>query len=367
MGDTMLMCIYLQNNERIPRSQKLWLVKQELLKIVYNRYNQIRGNGKIGKTEPWYVLLHSKFGNKITQESLNKLLFSREDKTDILPSVASNSNVHFTAVDYEPNIMQAVLEMYYKVQIIIIEAGWMYTVGPQGAKAHYEMTRPTSPASGQSQPPRVYMYKHRDVLTPMLPYEDRNSDLNPKYLEICRTDLPAQDVPINAYNTFSILIPVEDHNKLTRMGMHEEDGKLLGALHYKGIDPLEKTRKSQHAFQMHHAHELNVAMRPQDAAHDCDFTITSYGAYTRTPQVTIQELMEGPLMRSLGFQSEDQLMEFMSIYIPNVDEFMSDAHEEKRNLICGRFKNRINKGKPLKVGRCFHQNPFEKVLKSRDE
>jgi hypothetical protein len=215
----------------------------------------------------------------------------------------------------------------------------------------------------------MFVYRRRDILTPMLTDNLLKEDLKPKIREYTGADLPAALVPVEAYNTLSLLIPTSNEQMLQKFGGRLTNGVVTGSIYYSGADPVENTSRHLHAFNTSHIEELQIALTPPDYKSKVHLTVHPYEQGSRTPDVIKSELKLGPLMRAVDSNNSLEGLERIRAHFPmNFDDFMKESEEGEyiRNRICGNFTDGINKGKSRKTSKCYNQVDFQRIIMDRD-
>ena len=92
----------------------------------------------------------------------------------------------------------------------------------------------------------IFLYAHRDVISPTVPVESDTQCLGGKLRELTGWDLPGETVPIEAYNTVSAIVTSKS-----------ADTKYLS---YRGADPLDMTRMKEDSICTNHFTELRNAL-----------------------------------------------------------------------------------------------------------
>ncbi len=242
--------------------------------------------------------------------------------------------MYFTPVQYNYELMTSLIGMMYEVTIHTIDAGTIYTLGLQRA------TRYRDQILGVATAESMFVYRHRDILTLTLISDLLEKDRHPKTREYTGGDLPAALVPVEAYNTLSLLIPTCDARMLEKFGGKLTGSTVTGSIYYSGADPVESTSKHLHAFNTSHVEELQIALTPRDYAVKVHYTVHAYEQRKRHSDVLKSELKIGPLMRTIDCDSSLEGVVRLKAHLPeSFEDFMevSEEYEHTRNLLSGNF------------------------------
>jgi hypothetical protein len=202
----------------------------------------------------------------------------------------------------------------------------MYTLGVRGSEALAKELK----ADNQNV---VCIYYHRDELYHINAIETEYEDIDPKLRSLFCGEIPALDVLVKAYNTFSLLVYNDVNNTNTRLC---KTGK-QSFVKYSDVDALDNATQPGFVSRVHHAHEINMMLYSNPHKAQYRYELMTYNIWKRTDKTNHISMQIGSLISSLGLDI-GSFKRLIDAYIPpQMSTYISDRHREKRLLVQGRY------------------------------
>jgi hypothetical protein len=128
LGDTLLLTVILGKTGKLYPYPAYQEEKTLFIDKIYKAVVRNKGNEVI-------KILCGALNGELSKTAIERLLFDKNDKTDVLAARAITGNVYFTPVRYNYELMTSLISMMYGVTIHTIDAGTIYTLGLQRAIA----------------------------------------------------------------------------------------------------------------------------------------------------------------------------------------------------------------------------------------
>jgi hypothetical protein len=325
LGDTLLCAMILHATEKLINSHDLCKFKEKMVRKLMDDYHSQLYNDKRNRQD-WHLTLEKALDYNVTYDKLFGILFKQADNSKIRPSRDVNGITHFCEIDYDLTLAIEILSFYFKQTIHIVRAGEMYTLGVRGSEALAKELK----ADNQNV---VCIYYHRDELYHVNTIETEHVDIDPKLRMLFCGDIPALDVPVKAYNTFSLLVYNDMDGTNTRLS---KTGK-QSFVKYSDVDALETTPQPGYISRVHHAHEINMMLNSNPHKAQYRYELITFNIWKRTNKTNHLSMQIGSLISSLGLDI-GSFKRLIDAYIPpQMSTYISDRHREKRLLVQGRY------------------------------